>query len=63
MSYNELRHLADSYGLAIMIVAYLVLVGWAFRPGSRRQNDSAANMIFADEGERTAAADKDESHG
>jgi cytochrome c oxidase cbb3-type subunit 4 len=53
MSYNDLRHLADSYGLAAMLVVYLLFTGWAFRPGSRRKNDAAAHMIF----------DEDERHG
>lgn len=62
MSYNDLRHFADSYGLAAMVLAYLVLVAWAFRPGSRRHNDAAATMIFADnEGE--AAKNRDRNHG
>ena len=61
MSYNDLRHLADSYGLAAMLIAYLVLVGWAFRPGSRPHNERAATMIFADEEER-ATCDKDKNH-
>ncbi len=62
MSYNELRHLADSYGLAAMLFVYLVLVGWVFRPGSRRHNDRAATMIFNDDGE-TPAREKDGNHG
>jgi len=48
MTYNDLRHLADSYGLAAMLIVYIVLVGWAFRPGSRPKNDDAANIIFRD---------------
>lgn len=63
MSYNDLRHLADSYGLAAMLIVYLVLVGWAFRPGSRHHNDTAATMIFADDGDSSAASDKDKIHG
>ncbi|MBN8830411.1 MAG: cbb3-type cytochrome c oxidase subunit 3 [Sphingomonadales bacterium] len=61
MSYNDLRHLADSYGLAAMLLVYLVLVGWAFRPGSRRHNDAAANMIFTEDGEGQAR-DKERTH-
>lgn len=61
MSYNDLRHLADSYGLAVMLIAYLVLVGWAFRPGSHRHNQAAATMIFSDEEERVTSG-KDENH-
>jgi len=48
MSYDALRHLADSWGLVAMGVAYLVLVGWAFLPRNRARNRDAANMIFKD---------------
>jgi cytochrome c oxidase cbb3-type subunit 4 len=61
MSYNDLRHLADSYGLAVMLLVYFVLVGWAFRPGSRPHNDTAANMIFNDDHEGQAR-DKERTH-
>ena len=46
MSYNELRHLADSYGLLFLGVLFLVLIGWTFRKGARRHYDRAATMIF-----------------
>ncbi|MDE8651280.1 cbb3-type cytochrome c oxidase subunit 3 [Novosphingobium album (ex Liu et al. 2023)] len=48
-TYEALRHLADSYGLAAMLIVFLVLVAWPFRPGARSRNDNAANMIFKDE--------------
>ena len=48
MSYDALRHFADSYGLAAMVAVYLVLCGWVFRPGARRRNRDAAEMIFRD---------------
>ena len=47
-TYEAFRHFADSYGLAAMVVAYLVFCGWAFRPGSRDRNRDAANLIFKD---------------
>lgn len=46
MSYDALRHLADSWGLVMMGVFYLALVGWAFLPRSRPANRRAAEMIF-----------------
>ena len=46
MSYNDLRHFADSWGLVFMGLVYLVLIGWHFRPGGRRRSDDAATMIF-----------------
>jgi len=48
MSYTELRHLADSWGLVAMGIVYLILCGWVLRPGARRRNDTAAHSIFKD---------------
>ncbi|MBT0669983.1 cbb3-type cytochrome c oxidase subunit 3 [Novosphingobium profundi] len=48
-TYDMLRHLADSWGLLAMLVVFLVLVAWPFRPGNRHRNDEAATMIFKDE--------------
>lgn len=48
-TYETLRHLADSWGLAVMMVIFLGLIAWPFRPGARETNDAAANMIFKDE--------------
>ena len=48
-TYDFLRHLADSWGLLAMMVLFLVLVAWPFRPGAGKRNDDAANMIFKDE--------------
>lgn len=62
MSYNDLRHFADSYGLAAMVLLYLGLCAWAFRPGSRRSNRNAANLIFAEDSE-VAANDRKSDHG
>lgn len=46
MSYEVLRHFADSHALAAMAVLYLVFVGWAFRPRGKAANRRAATMIF-----------------
>ena len=48
MSYDELRHMADSWGLVVMAVLFIVFVGWTFLPGSRERLDEAAIMIFKD---------------
>jgi len=45
-TYEALRHFADSWGLVLMIVIFVVLCLWPFRPGARRDYDKAANMIF-----------------
>jgi len=48
-TYETLRHFADSWGLAAMVVTFLVLVAWPFRPSARKDNEAAANMIFAED--------------
>lgn len=48
-TYDALRHLADSYGLAAMVICFLVCALWPFRPGARDRNTEAANMIFEDD--------------
>lgn len=50
--YNTLRHLADSWGLVFMAVTFLVLVGFALRPGAKPHHSRAANMIFEQEDNR-----------
>jgi cytochrome c oxidase cbb3-type subunit IV len=49
MSYDALRHFADSWGLVMMAVLYVSFVGWTFRKGANKHNDQAANMIFKDD--------------
>ena len=48
-TYDALRHFADSWGLLAMVVTFLVLALWPFRPGAKDRNEAAANMIFKDE--------------
>jgi cytochrome c oxidase cbb3-type subunit 4 len=47
-TYDALRHIADSYVLVGMVVIFLILAFWPFRPGAKRRNDDAANIIFED---------------
>ncbi len=49
MSYNDLRHFADSWGLVFMGLTFLGLIGWTFLPGARDRHQSAATMIFDEE--------------
>jgi cytochrome c oxidase cbb3-type subunit IV len=49
MSYDQIRHLADSWGLVFMTILFLSFTGWAFRKGSDQRNRDAANSIFRDE--------------
>ena len=48
-TYETLRHLADSWGLLAMLIAFLAFVLWPFRHGARHLNDDAANAIFKDD--------------
>ncbi|MBA3941291.1 MAG: CcoQ/FixQ family Cbb3-type cytochrome c oxidase assembly chaperone [Sphingopyxis sp.] len=49
MSYDALRHFADSWGLLAMALLFLTLIAWPFRPSARARNQEAANMIFKDD--------------
>jgi cytochrome c oxidase cbb3-type subunit 4 len=48
-TYDALRHLADSWGLLAMLVVFVGLAAWPFRPGARAANETAAQMIFKDD--------------
>jgi cytochrome c oxidase cbb3-type subunit 4 len=48
-TYDQLRHLADSWGLVILGLIFLTLVGWTFRKGAGADMDRAANSIFEDD--------------
>ena len=48
-TYELLRHFADSWGLVAMVVTFATFALWPFRPGAKRANDAAANMIFKDD--------------
>ncbi len=49
MDYNTLRHMADSWGLLAMAIFFIGAVLFAFRPGSRKHADDAANIPFKEE--------------
>jgi cytochrome c oxidase cbb3-type subunit IV len=49
MNYNDFRHFADSWGLLMMGILFLVLILWPFRKGASQRNEDAANIIFRDE--------------
>lgn len=49
MSYDALRHFADSWGLVAMTVMFLTFVGWTFLPRARAAHAHAATMILEDE--------------
>jgi cytochrome c oxidase cbb3-type subunit 4 len=49
MNYNDFRHFADSWGLLMMGMLFLVLILWPFRKGASQRNEDAANIIFRDD--------------
>jgi cytochrome c oxidase cbb3-type subunit 4 len=49
MNYNDFRHFADSWGLLMMGMLFLVVILWPFRKGASQRNEDAANIIFRDD--------------
>ncbi|AEG50998.1 Cbb3-type cytochrome oxidase subunit 3 [Sphingobium chlorophenolicum L-1] len=49
MSYDALRHFADSWGLVFMGVVYVTLIGWHFLPRGRERSAEATLAIFEQE--------------
>lgn len=49
MTYDEIRHLADSWGLVVMTLVFIGLCAWPFLPHGREANARAANSILQDE--------------
>lgn len=58
LGYNELRQIADSWGLLMMVVLFTSFVGWTFRPGSKQRLNEAATMIFNDDDFRDGSDEK-----
>ena len=44
MTYNDLRHFADSWGLLAMTLFFLSVVAFVFRPGARKAAERAAEI-------------------
>ncbi|MFO1123660.1 MAG: cbb3-type cytochrome c oxidase subunit 3 [Hyphomicrobiales bacterium] len=44
MSYDTIRHFADSWALLIMFGCFIAVVFYAFRPGSRKIYDEVARI-------------------
>jgi len=49
MTYESLRHFADSWGLLAMLIFFVGAIGWTFRPGARAAQDDARMIPFRDE--------------
>ncbi len=56
--YSLLREFADSWALLALFTFFLGVIVWAFRPGSRKAHDEAADIPF--QHEDRPAADKTE---
>jgi cytochrome c oxidase cbb3-type subunit 4 len=48
MDYNELRHFADSWGLLYMVLIFLAVLGFMFRPGAGVEAREAALIPLKD---------------
>lgn len=48
-TYSVLRQIADSWVLLAMVIFFLGVVVWAFRPGSKKQHRDTANIPFRNE--------------
>jgi cytochrome c oxidase cbb3-type subunit IV len=49
MDYEEMRHFADSWALLALFLFFIGVVIFAFRPGSRKHAENAANIPFKDD--------------
>jgi cytochrome c oxidase cbb3-type subunit 4 len=53
MDFETLQHFADSWGLAYMVVLFLILIGFLLRPRARQAALEAAAIPFReDSGDR-----------
>ena len=48
-TYSFMRQLADSWVLLMMTLFFLGTIVWAFRPGSRKEHNDTANIVFRNE--------------
>lgn len=46
--YEFLREFSVSYGLVAMMIVFVTLCLWPFRPGAETYNHAAAHSIFED---------------
>lgn len=57
-TYSLLRQFADSWMLLALTLIFVGVIVWAFRPGSRRLHQDAAESIFHDHDQAPAGADE-----
>jgi cytochrome c oxidase cbb3-type subunit 4 len=46
MDYHQFRHLADSWGLVYLLVVFLAVIAFVFRPSAKKAYDEAARIPF-----------------
>jgi cytochrome c oxidase cbb3-type subunit IV len=60
-TYSFLREFADSWALLALFTIFVGVIFWAFRPGSRKMHDDAANSIFRHD-KKPASGDSPKAH-
>ncbi len=48
-TYTQMRHFADSWGLLFMVIFFVGVVLFAFRPGGKASADRAAEIPFKED--------------
>ena len=49
MDYQTLRTFADSWGLLFMVIVFVAVVIYTFRPGSKKEADEIAQIPLKDD--------------
>lgn len=49
IDYHTIREFSASWGLVYLMAVFIIAVLWAFRPGSRKQMDDAAQIPFKED--------------
>jgi len=49
LDYTTMRQFADSWGLVAMMVFFIAVVFFVFRPGSKKVQDDAASIPFKED--------------
>lgn len=50
MEYETLRQFADTWGLLFLVSVFVFVVGWVFRPGSKKYYKNQSEIPFHTEG-------------
>ena len=60
-TYSVLREIADSWVLLVLVIFFLGVVVWAFRPGSGAVHRDTSNIPFRHEDRPASAAEESKS--